>query len=389
MVQNPKNKRTRGPSWADGALIGLSMAVLLLLKLTYFISLAPAVLVYFALHRAGRAFLVALAVAALLAILVALLVGDLWFWGRYLGDLLFVAGSDTRPKPGLEFSAIVANPKNLPASVGLMASVVVFRLGGRKSAGLILLFLAPGFFYITFQNWGNDPQWLMIQVIVLLALCPAAGAARIRNIDVRTIMSALALIAATIAAPSAINITFSTVRAAFLDRSKYVAAIPGPDFTDIYLEHARSFKPVGQVDLPAIDAPQAPPPGGEEKDEPPPVVVNGETLEKCEAFSALVGTLRHIGTELAAIPEMQGSNLLSADILNSFWMVAPVRRLPGAAPWYYGGRPGFKAVDHLLVPLCPVSPKARQVVLSLVAEDGWMLREISRTPHYILYRRLK
>lgn len=373
---------------ADGVLIGLCMAALLLIKLTYFISLAPAVLVYFIVQRAGRAFMAALLSALVVALLVTLLVGDLWFWGRYLGDLLFVAGSDTRPKPGLEFSGIVANPKNLPATVGLLISVAVLRLGGRAQAGLILLLLAPGFFYITYQNWGNDPQWLMIQVFALLALCPASGVASIRGFDARNLVLILTLVAATVATPSVINIAFSTIRGALLDHDKYVLALPGTIYRDVYIAYDRSFDPVGQIDLPAIDAPVAPDADGKTEEDAA-VVVNGEILQKCEAFSALVGTLRHIGAELSGMPQLQGASLLSADILNSYWMVAPVKRLPGAAPWYYGGRPGFAQVEYLLVPLCPVSPKAREVVLSIVAEDEWDLQEIRRTPHFILYRRAR
>ncbi|MFQ5621815.1 MAG: hypothetical protein ACE5FS_00310 [Paracoccaceae bacterium] len=384
----PRREGTADSS-GDGILIGLGMASLGLLKMTYFVSLAPAVLVFFVMNRAWRALGAAVVAALVAAVLVTLLVGDLWFWGRYLGDLLFVAGSGTRPKPGLEFADIVAGPANLPATAALMAAIVALRLGGRPKPGLLLLLLAPGFFFITYQNWGNDPQWLMILLFALLCLCPGPGQARFRGRDARPFILSIALIAGTLTAPSILNIGFSSLRGVFLDRGGYLQAVPGPRFADVFIEAKRSFKPVGQIDLPPIDTPELPPGEEDEAAQEGPVRVAGETLENCEAYSALVGVLRHVGNELSGIPEMRGAHLLTADILNNLWMFSAVARLDGGAPWYYGGRPGFAQADHLLVPLCPVSPKARRVVLSIVEKDGWNLREIRRTPHYILFRRLR
>ena len=55
------------------------------------------------------------------------------------------------------------------------------------------------------------------------------------------------------------------------------------------------------------------------------------------------------------------------------------------APWYYGGLPGIEDVDYLIVPLCPLIPAVRALVLEAVDEANIPLTEIRRTPLYILY----
>ncbi|MEZ5722483.1 MAG: hypothetical protein R3D59_13205 [Paracoccaceae bacterium] len=65
------------------------------------------------------------------------------------------------------------SPERLGASIVLLASVMLLRQADRKLEGFVLLLLAPAFFYVTFQNFGNDPKWTWFLGLVLLRLRPA------------------------------------------------------------------------------------------------------------------------------------------------------------------------------------------------------------------------
>ena len=84
--------------------------------------------------------------------------------------MLTVAGSEVRAAPGEPLSAIMGAPAYLGGSLTAIAGVIFLRQGKVKTGGLILLLLIPGFFYVTYQNFGNDPQWLLLLAVLLLAL---------------------------------------------------------------------------------------------------------------------------------------------------------------------------------------------------------------------------
>ena len=89
----------------------------------------------------------------------------------------------------------------------LLAVGSVLWLRGRlkdEPAGLILAVLLPGAIYVSYQNFGNDPLWLLLWGLVLFVL--AQGQEKRRSLG---LMGALAL--AFVAAPT-INIAMSPLR---------------------------------------------------------------------------------------------------------------------------------------------------------------------------------
>ena len=186
---------------ADGVIIGLAMAFLLLTKVTYFAAFAIPVLVAMLANKSYRA-IPAVLVSGLAAMAAMTWLMGTGFWLAYLGDLLTVAGSEARPHPGEPFGAVVGLPAYIGASFVLIVGVMLLRQAGQATGGLILLLLTPGFFYVTFQNFANDPQWLLLLGVLLLAFLPAAGIRNGFGWDMRNAVKICALAALSMAAPS-------------------------------------------------------------------------------------------------------------------------------------------------------------------------------------------
>ena len=158
--------RGRTVPWVDGVIIGLAMAGLALIKVTYFACFAPGILLALLVGQQRRTLGIAVLAGLVVVVLMTLMAG-IGYWGAYVGDLLTVAGSETRPHPGKPLGSVVGEPMYIGASLAAIMAVIFLRQGKQDLAGLVLLVLLPGFFYVTFQNFGNDPQWLWIIADIL------------------------------------------------------------------------------------------------------------------------------------------------------------------------------------------------------------------------------
>ncbi|MCX8507908.1 MAG: hypothetical protein ORN49_03340, partial [Rhodobacteraceae bacterium] len=124
----------------DGLILGLCMAALALTKVTYFISLAPAVLMALLVRRWWRVMVVA-ALAGLAVAAVGTWLAGMEFWPAYVGDLLTVARSEVRPQPGETLAMVVGGPERLGGSIILLLAVIFLRQSGRMNEGLVLFYL--------------------------------------------------------------------------------------------------------------------------------------------------------------------------------------------------------------------------------------------------------
>ncbi len=367
----------------DGTIIGIAMVVLLLIKVTYVASFAIPILVALLSHRAFGTLLNAM-VSGIVAIAVVTLVAGLDFWQSYLGDLLSVALSDVRPNPGEPFGAVVGAPAYLGASLTLFLSVIFLRQARQFTGGLLLLLLAPGFFYVTYQNFANDPQWLLLLGVLLVALVPAGEIRNGLGWDMRTALKMSAAVAFAMAMPSFLNLAYSPFRHYFVDTSDYSQMLPkSVAHADIYTVNLRTARtnanvPLagGGIGLSAYD---------EMAGRDDPTIFKGETLPDCELSLGLSAWFDVIVADLAEAGLAQNKSIFAADLFSSHWLFGGPVPLEGGSPWYYGGLPGIENADYLLVPLCPVTPKLRQQILTLVDEAGLEFTEIRRTPLYILY----
>jgi hypothetical protein len=365
----------------DGVVIGLGMAALVLTKATYFIALAPAVLVALVVRRWWRTMGVA-ALAGLVVALAVTLAAGVGFWPAYVGDLLTVAGSEVRAQPGEDFGTMVSTPAYLGASLTMIAAIIFLRQGGRMAEGMILLILAPGLFYIVYQNFGNDPQWLVMLAAFAWVLRPEPGVVNRFGWDMRRALGTVALLALTFGFPSAVNLAYSQLRHLTASTDKTKPLIAGlPEHHDIFAKATRIY---GAMETHAADAPGGPFEAYREfnarKDES---VLNGEILPYCEQQSGPVAWFETVAKDLEQAG-FAGKRILSADLLSSYWMYGDFPAVQGAAPWYYGNLSGLDQADYIVVPMCPAALSMRSSTLKSLNKEGYTLTEVRRTPVYVL-----
>ncbi len=377
----------RGPERpvADGLVIGLALAGLVLLKVTYAVAFLPAVLIALIAARAWRVIGVAVLAGMAVAAVVTLMAGTPMFWLAYLRDLATVAGSDVRAQPGLALPAILSAPAYLGGNLVALAAVILLRQAGRMREGLVLLLLLPGFAYVTYQNYGNDPQWIGLVGLMLIMLEPGR---EIRNAIGWNLGKGIGLAAVALfafAAPSALNLAYSPFRHLAVAAEDYSAILPGSGVhEDLFTPTRRVERVDGKVPLDGPGSPFAAyvdPAAREDLM----VTFQGEELPLCAIDLGMVTWFRAISDDLKASGLTEGKSAFVADILSSFWLYGAFEPLKHGAPWYYGGLPGFENADFLLVPLCAMSPPVRAQVLEAVEDAGATLNEVRRTETYILF----
>lgn len=378
-VLAPRDGRAR-PA-LDGALIGLGMAALVLLKVTYFISFAPAVLIVLLARRnwtmLGAALAAGLAVAA---IVTALLGPD--FWLAYLSDLRTVAGSEVRPEPGEPLSVTIASPPFMGASFALITAVILLRQAGRAVEGMALLFLMPGFFYVTYQNFGNDPQWLFLLVLLVFVLLPPPGVKNGLGWDLREALKITGLLALAFGAPSAINLVYSPFRHLAADEKDMVPLLPAlAVHDDIFTLEPRVYRVDETRPADGPDGPFAQYRSRGKREHI--ATLNGETLAECELASGMLAWFETVSADLEAAG-YAGKAILGTDLFSLYWAFGDFRPVKGAAPWYYGGLSGVENADYVVVPTCPMTQMIRAEMLKAMQDGGWTITEVRRAPLYIL-----
>lgn len=371
----------------DGALIGALMAGLGLVKVTYVVALAPVLVVALLVRRDLRTLGVAVLSGLLVLAGVTALLGP-GFWAGYSRDLLTVAGSATRAAPGDPLVGVLAAPEHIAATLVALATVIFLRQSGRRAEGLALLWLVPAFAYVAYQNYGNDPQWLVLVGLIALALRPEGRILNGFGWPMREALLATGVAALALATGPMVNLVTSPLRHAFAAESERVPLLSArPQEADLRVIAARVYPVDYKL---AADTPGQPYAAyadrGDSAEQPrKPAVLNGETLPECEMMMGYVAWFETLAADLTQAGYAR-SRVLVADLFSALWLYGPFEPIKGAAPWYYGGTPGIEAADHVLVPLCPTGETRRNEIVTALAEAGWRLVEERRTATYILLR---
>ena len=366
---------------ADGLIVGLAMAALVLVKVTYFAAFAVPVALGLVLRGSFGTLFVAVLAGLAVAGAVTLVAG-VEYWQAYLGDLLTVAQSSLRPAPGDSLQGVIGAPARIGGSLVLVLGVILLRQADRGLPGLILLLLVPGFFYVTYQNFANDPQWLLLLGVLLMALLPPIEMRNGFGWEMGTALKIAGVAALALEAPTLVNLATSPFRHFGADEAAHVPVLPRSELhSDLLAAKVRTTRVMARVPLDGFAADIF----GHEEEPAKPVSFQGETLPDCEVELGFTVFYDTIASDLEKAGFAQGQSLFTADVLSSFWLYGPLVPLKGGAPWYYGGLPGFENADYLLVPLCPILPGQRRQILKAVEESGQTMTELRRASLYVLY----
>ena len=370
-----------GRPWpiVDGLIIGVLMATVVLLKITYFVGLAPAVLVALLMQKRTRTLIWAVSGGLIVAAIMMALNG-LGFWLSYVSDLLNVTGSEVRPHTGVDLSDIIAGPKYAGGLIAALAMVYFLRKAGDQVSAVALLLLVPGFVYITWQNSGNDPQWLIVLVMLALMFRPAEDA------DLSRKLSGVAIAAAALFFPSALNLALSPVKHYTMPESLFEPMIPRLEaHHDMRIVTLRGNSTTAEV---ALDVPGSVwEPYGEIIDRPAPLELAGATFPHCEIMAGTAAYFKEHGDAMKAAGVPAGSQIFTTDILAAFWLFddhfAPLKQ---GAPWYYGELTGIENADYVLVPKCTFVSRVRGIMIGELNDSGIALSLVADNELFALYK---
>jgi hypothetical protein len=381
--------------WLDGALIGLAFALMLVVKITYAAAFFPAVLVALLLRRDFKAILSALIFGlAVMALMTVWLGGG--YWLAYLRDLMAVADSSTRAAPGQPLSQVIASPAYLAGSLALIATVIFLRQSGQKTEGLVLLLLAPAFFYVTYQNFGNDPKWLVLVGLLAIGLRPAPGAVNGLGWPLRQAMLVSGVIMLALNSPSVLNMVWSPLRLLADNSQNQVPLLSRKaQAQDVLVTASRLYRVTvtevkdgpGQAYAAFADRYK---PTKEEKaagvtSDATPFKLNGEILPVCGMNGGYNAWFESAADDLLK-QGLKGKSILVADLFSALWLYGDFKPVEGGAPWYYSGVPGLNHADYVLVPLCPTDETRRDDILKAALAEGWTFDQVTRNDSYLLFK---
>ncbi len=370
----------------DGVIIGTCFAILALIKVTYVAAFVLPVFVALLLRRDWIAFVSGVVSGAVfLGVYTGL--NGLDYWSAYLNDVVTVTLSDTRAIPSHPLSGVIAAPEFIGASIVVLLSVIFLRQSRQMNGGLVLLLLVPGFFYVTFQNFANDPQWLYVLPVILFSLRPKIEIRNGFGWNLGTAITYSAIIAMALAAPSFLNLAYSPFRHLAVDKAEY-----GPLLTDgginediqapiprmVKIQHLWDIMDPGQ--LYADYASQL-------GDPPKALTILGEVMPRCATAPGFLPYFDKIAKDLEAAG-FSGKDIIQTDVFSTVhWIYGEFPPLERGAPWSYGTEAGLGAADYMLVPLCPLSQETRgHIVESITRHPEVTLTEVHRGPLFILYR---
>lgn len=360
-----------GDRWVVALVCGAGLAALALIKAPYAVFLLPAVVAALALHGRWAELIGGLAVGLLVLLAVTLPLGGLTYWQGYVADLLFVARSEVRANPGKDLVSLALSPGLLPAVLAWLAAVLFLRQAKRAVDALVLLLLGAGFIAITQQNWQNDPHWVIIFGLIVMALASPVTLYNRYGWPLRDALQVTGVVFLALGAPAIVAQGQSLLIHASLEVARFAPLLPD----DQSLRTGSLVQKTLRVEVPHPGLV-----GAAERD----VFLAGERLPNCQKKTGLVAELRASGEGLDNLVATEGRTAIYADWVNAIWLWSALDPLPGGAPWYYGGTPGMAEADYLIVPLCPMGEAIRAMVLREIEAAGLMFQEVARDDRMIV-----
>ena len=375
--------RGRSIALLDGVFTGALMVAILATKITFFVALMPPILLaLFWKRQFGTVFWAIIGGLAVLGALTVHLGVD--HWQGYFRDLMTALGNEVRPFVGVPLNDIVAGPRFIGGTIVGILAVLVLRHSEQQKEGIILLVLLGAFFYITYQNFGNDPKWLMFLPFALVALRPAFGQYAMAGVDLSDVASRLTVAAVALFLPSFVNLALSPLSHAGAQTAKFLPMLPETQNADIFIRADRAHTMTAERYLDETSSVWSR--YSEDAGRGDPIAAGGVTLEHCEIFAGSRAHFVEIVRDLeqAGIPD--GTQILAADVLSSFWLFSGFAPLQGGAPWYYGNLSGLENADYVLVPKCPFLSSLTRIMLRQIDDADISLTLERASDLYLLLR---
>ncbi|MGI9395016.1 MAG: hypothetical protein ACR2OY_10260 [Boseongicola sp.] len=375
----------RGKQWpiVDGLIYGFGLSALVLLKVTFFVALLPGIALVMLLRREFASMVTAAVTGVVVFLLATFLIG-FDFWPGYVGDLLTVSQSEVRPYPGVAFLDMISNSRNIATVfIGLLSYFFISR-AGHPAAALGIVLLVPGFFFITYQNFGNDPKWMVPLAAVMMALRPAAGARVISGVDIRTALAMTSLAAVMTFSASAFTLAMSPLRQLAQPIERFDPMLPAlPLHHDILVRKDRAYTVNAEIYL---DQPSSV--WGKYRtlaDRSDPPTLGGVTFPHCEILAGTSAWFNEISADLVAANIPSGSQLFTTDVLTGFWLFADFEPLQNGAPWYYGDLSGIENADYILVPKCSFLDRVYGIMLDELKAANLPITLVRNNELYALF----
>ncbi|MXU65328.1 hypothetical protein [Oceanomicrobium pacificus] len=364
------NRRLEGEHAANGwdaTVAALLMCALAMLKATFFVGLAPAVLLWVIRERAW----LFLAVSGSVFLGLTLLLGGFDYWIAYVGDVFDMVGVDTLKRANGGIFGMLVEPMALPVfGLVLLAIVATRQREAYLHIGVMLLVLLPGLAFIQYQSWGHDPIWALAVGLVLIAAFPSRS--RIRTLGVGVVALSL---------PAQINYLGSIANAVAINDAAHRAALETGPFESVRVEAGKKNQNIVYK--------QEEPFGGAGYDyEGLDVTFLGETVSVCFRRAGLFGQYETIAAQLPGLGVEKDDRLISGEGINLYWAYG-FRQPDDLAPWYYLGTDGFAAADWLVVHTCPDRPDQARYVLQAVESVSTDWEQIHQDDLFRLYRRVR
>ena len=362
--------------WIASIIIGVGMVALAMMKMTYFVAIAPAILLILVVQKQYiLALTTSLTGLGVSIICVTVLGFDFFF--AYFRDLLSVMAQDSgRAIPLDSFSKILFGPSQLSGTIVLIGSFLVFRKSGYLTQGLVILFLIPVFSYITYQNWGNDPVWLIMVILYLWVNLPNEGQMGVFQFSARQSVFAIICVACTAIFPSSASFIWSPIRSLLFQPQGFTRILNPASASDIWLPESRMVNVAVRRNLEgtALLVPAK-----------TQLEIGDYVFPDCSSGETTIPLASAMAQQVEALDFTSDKPILTADKLDISWMFGEIERVQGAAPWYYGDTAGIENADYLMVPICPIDVDLRRQMVSQLNAAKFNLNEVYRSNLLVLY----
>jgi len=350
----------------DGPIVGVCLSFLALTKITFFVALAPVVLIALVARSQWRTIGISALVGFVAILVVTIWAGGTSYWFALLDDLNMATSAGFTIRAG-GWAQYVSRPDITFALIAMLVGAVLLSRAGETISSVVALALTPAFLFITYYNWGFEPKFLLF-----LALMMWVSKGNFHTVSIGYSMAMIAFLG-----PVLVNLAISNLRPVAFQRDNFHSVFQEETNGALLFNRDRSYiRSVTVSEQGKIDVIE---------------FRNSKMVElnDCAIVSGSWGQSEAIMESLTDLDLNDGSQLLVADAFSDYWMFGNYGRLENGAIWQYGGAQGFENAEIVVVPDCAAKTHVRKAILTNLAGAGYGLDLIEKTDVAAIYRIVK